>query len=161
VLWSIAIDRAVREARLDGIWDGLNQITPARRDQWVTWIEDAEQAPPWAFPNNGCTVTALQAAWSAITHTPLRDDAPYTHLQNALDMAVHSGGDTDTVAAIAGGLLGARWGLKAIPLHWRRHVHGWPNMNCQHLKRIALYAVGWDGRSDRRDTPVQTTRRTP
>jgi len=28
------------------------------------------------------------------------------------------------VAAIAGGLLGARWGLAAIPAEWTRHLHG-------------------------------------
>lgn len=36
------------------------------------------------------------------------------------------GGDTDTVAAIAGGLLGATGGLHAIPLEWRRRTLLWP-----------------------------------
>ena len=40
--------------------------------------------------------------------------------------AIRIGDDTDTVAAIAGGLLGARWGAKAIPDEWRFAVHGWP-----------------------------------
>jgi hypothetical protein len=32
---------------------------------------------------------------------------------------VRIGNDTDTVAAIAGGLLGARWGASAIPAKWK------------------------------------------
>ena len=39
---------------------------------------------------------------------------------------MRGGNDTDTVAAIAGGLLGARWGASAVPAQWRRAVHGWP-----------------------------------
>ena len=36
------------------------------------------------------------------------------------------GHDTDTVAAIAGQVLGARWGASAIPWRWRRDLYGWP-----------------------------------
>jgi ADP-ribosylglycohydrolase len=55
-----------------------------------------------AFRGNGFTVTALQAAWAAITST---QQAPREfaceHLQDALLAAVRAGGDTDTVAAIS------------------------------------------------------------
>ena len=77
-------------------------------------------------------VQALQGAWSAITRTPVPADDPAAgshraqHLQLALAAAVRGGKDTDTVAAIAGGLLGARWGASAVPAKWRRAVHGWP-----------------------------------
>ena len=37
----------------------------------------------------------------------------------ALHRAVHAGDDTAMVAAIAGSLLGARWGAGAIPTEWR------------------------------------------
>ena len=37
----------------------------------------------------------------------------------ALHRAVHAGDDTDMVAAIAGSLLGARWGAGAILAEWR------------------------------------------
>jgi hypothetical protein len=39
---------------------------------------------------------------------------------------VRGGYDTDTVAAIAGGLLGAVYGASAVPAEWRRLLHGWP-----------------------------------
>ena len=29
------------------------------------------------------------------------------------------------MAAIAGGLLGARWGASAVPAEWRDELHGW------------------------------------
>ncbi len=39
---------------------------------------------------------------------------------------MRAGHDTDTVAAIAGGLLGAAYGASAVPLQWRGLLHGWP-----------------------------------
>jgi ADP-ribosylglycohydrolase len=69
-------------------------------------------------------VTALQAAWSAIVHTAVPEDEPCRHLQDSLVAAVRIGHDTDTVAAIAGTLLGARWGASAVPLQWKRRLHG-------------------------------------
>ena len=51
-----------------------------------------------------------------------------------------SANDTDTVAAIAGGLLGARWGASAVPWHWRRAVHGWPGLDGRDLVSLAARA---------------------
>ena len=73
---------------------------------------------------------ALQAAWAAITTTDKGDgdDEPTGHVRRALTAAVHAGDDTDTVAAIAGGLLGARYGASAVPVEWASAVHGWPGL---------------------------------
>ena len=38
--------------------------------------------------------------------------------EDALEQVVDAGGDSDTNAAIVGGLLGARWGYTAIPQRW-------------------------------------------
>nr|WP_236757615.1 ADP-ribosylglycohydrolase family protein [Aeromicrobium sp. PE09-221] len=73
------------------------------------------------FAPNGYTMTALQAAWAAISSAP--GDGP-VHLTTALLTAVRSGHDTDTVATIAGGLVGARWGASAVPREWSRLLHG-------------------------------------
>ncbi len=70
----------------------------------------------------------------AIATTPIPQDDPATgvfrvdHLRLVLDAAVRGGGDTDTVAAIAGGLLGAAYGASAVPAEWRRMLHGWPGL---------------------------------
>ena len=66
------------------------------------------------------------------------------HLRLALDTAVRGGGDTDTVAAIAGGLLGAAYGASAVPAEWRRVLHGWPGMQSRELVALATRIVKAD-----------------
>lgn len=136
VLWSEAIRIAVNEGRLD-LAGGLDLVTEANRDSWRTWIEEAAGRDPKDFANNGYTVTALQAAWAAITSTD-RGDGSAMHLQRGLQAAVRAGWDTDTVAAIAGALLGARYGASAVPTQWRRMVHGWPGLRAHDLVEIGV-----------------------
>ena len=110
----------------------------------------AEKSQPSDFKNNGWVVEALQGAWSAITTTPIPQDDPASgvfrvdHLRLALDAAVRGGGDTDTVAAIAGGLLGAVYGASAVPAEWRRVLHGWPGLGTRGLVALATRIVKAD-----------------
>lgn len=67
------------------------------------------------FEPNGFVV-ALQAAIAAIWHTPVPALEPCRQLHDALVHAVGIGDDTDTVPAIAGSLVGARWGASAMPV---------------------------------------------
>ena len=76
-----------------------------------------------------------KSAWAAITWTP--PDHPSGHLVEATKNAVRAGNDTDTVAAIAGGLLGARWGASAVPARWRRILHGYPGLTGERLVGLA------------------------
>ena len=124
VLWSLGISRAVLTGEFE-LGDGLEHLPAERRDLWSARIEDAGVRPPTAYPRNGWVVHAFQAAWSAIATT--RSDGP-EHYSHALVAAVRAGYDTDTVAAIAGSLLGARWGASAVPHEWRSVVHGWPGL---------------------------------
>jgi len=128
----------IRSAILTGVYDvdgALESI--ANRDLWRTRFDEAEAQQPVFFNNNGWVVHAIQAAWSAISHT-VEDPS---QLRLALENIARSGGDTDTVAAIAGGLLGARWGTAAIPTQWRAAIHGWPSSTGDDLERLALSAV--------------------
>ena len=142
VLWSEAVRRTVLCGDLN-LTDGLDLLPESRRDRWRGFLEEAESSPPGTFSPNGWTVTALQAAWSAIVHTPVPEldpsvgSFPCQQLQHALHTAIGIGHDTDTVAAIAGGLLGARWGASAIPARWRRIVHGWPGLRSRDLIRLS------------------------
>jgi ADP-ribosylglycohydrolase len=77
-------------------------------------------------------VRALQAAWCAISTTSGPD-----HLPRALEAAVRGGNDTDTVAAIAGSLLGAAYGASAVPSQWRSMLHGWPGITGAELAGLA------------------------
>lgn len=137
VLWCIAIDRAVREGRLDGVWDGLDQLDASARESWSAHLSQAEEQPPRHFTDNGFVVVALQAAHASIIQTPVPSEQPSRHLQDALEVAVRIGHDTDTVAAIAGQVLGARWGASAVPDEWAHVLHGWPGWDVDDLSREA------------------------
>jgi ADP-ribosylglycohydrolase len=130
VLWCSGVRRAVLDATYEGVPEGLAHIPGERRDRWAAWLDEAEAAPPRRFSPNGFVVPALQAAWSAITHT--------STLPDGLTAAVRAGDDTDTVAAIAGALLGARHGASAVLPAWREKVHGWPGLNADDLVRLAV-----------------------
>ncbi|HEX6361086.1 ADP-ribosylglycohydrolase family protein [Actinophytocola sp.] len=139
VLWCLAIDHAVRTGELD-VRIGLDHVDP----QWATLIEEAERAPdPARFVPNGWVVTALQGAWAAVTHA--------ASVEEGLQAAVKGGGDTDTVAAIAGALLGARYGISAVPAKWRRGLHGWPGLWTRDLTRLAYVTA--QGGSDEHGWP--------
>ena len=135
VLWSEAVRIAVVEGRLD-VRAGLPLMAENRSGQWLAWIEQAENEPPASFHRNGYTVTALQAAWSAI-HATRHVQGP-DHVTAALQEAIAIGHDTDTVAAIAGGLLGARYGVSGLPTDLTRRVHGWPGLRGRDLVALAL-----------------------
>jgi ADP-ribosyl-[dinitrogen reductase] hydrolase len=137
-LWCIAIDRAVREARLDGVRDGLSFLPADRAAYWDDKLTEAETREPETFHDNAYVVTALQAAYAAVVATPVADDSPGDHLQDALHRVIGIGHDTDTTAAIAGQLLGARWGASAIPSRWTRILHGWPGLRAQDLVQLAV-----------------------
>ena len=132
VLWSEAVRLAVLEGRIDVV-AGLDLIPAQRRDVWQSRLLAARSNPPSQFSPNGFTVTALQAALSAIEGALGRRGR--THLESALQAAVRIGDDTDTVAAVAGGLLGAAYGPAAIPLDWQRLVHGWPGARAERTYR--------------------------
>ncbi|MEO6880778.1 MAG: ADP-ribosylglycohydrolase family protein [Mycobacteriaceae bacterium] len=130
VLWCLAIRHSVLTGELN-VRVGLERLDPARRASWAHRLDQAETTPPAGFEHNGWVVEALQGAWSAISRTPVPAEDPGNatfgsqHLQLALEAAVRGGRDTDTVAAIAGGLLGATYGASAVPAAWRRILHGW------------------------------------
>ncbi len=149
VLWCCAIRHAILFGLLDARI-GLQHIDIERRDLWASRLDAAEASKPSDFTNNGWVVEALQAAWSAIVTTPIPQDDPANgvfrvdHLRLALDRAVRGGNDTDTVAAIAGGLLGAAYGASAVPAEWRRVLHGWPGMRTRDLVALATRIVKED-----------------
>ncbi len=152
VLWCCAIRHAILTGLLDARI-GLQHIDAEREGLWASRLDAAEKSRPADFPNNGWVVEALQAAWSAITTMPVPQGDPSKgvfradHLRLALDAAVRGGGDTDTVAAIAGGLLGAAYGASAVPSDWRRVLHGWPGLRTRDLVDLSS-AISHHGEDD-------------
>lgn len=136
VLWCCAVAHAVRTGELD-VRVGLAHVDAA---YWAPLLDEAESVEPSHYAaSNGWVVAALLGAWSAISCT--------TGLVPGLHAAVAGGGDTDTVAAIAGQLLGAAYGGSAVPATYRRRLHGWPGLRVRDLHRLAFLAVhrGQDG----------------
>ena len=146
VLWCVAIRHAVLTGELD-VRVGLRHLNTESRGEWARWIDEAEAHQPAHFCRNGFVVQALQGAWSAIHHTPEPADDPLAgvfradRLRLGLEAAIRGGKDTDTVAAIAGGLLGAAYGASAVPLEWRQKLNGWPDATARTLVQLASAIV--------------------
>lgn len=133
VLWTAAIRHTIRKGTLD-VRKGMPLLPKARRTRWLDLLDEAEQSNPVDFTaQNGWVVAALQAAVSAVTRGE--------DLVDVLERAVRGGADTDTVAAIAGGLAGARYGADALPARWTTLVHGWPGKRIDWLRKQADRAV--------------------
>ena len=156
VLWSLAIRHAVLTGELDAR-AGLGYLPARTVDVWAARLVEAEQSRPGDFSKNGWVVEALQAAWCAIVTAANflpGDDreggaSQADHLKLSLENAVRGGRDADTVAAIAGGLVGAAYGASAVPGDWRSAIHGWPGYNATDLIRLAseIAACGRQSRS--------------
>jgi ADP-ribosyl-[dinitrogen reductase] hydrolase len=146
IIWSSMIRSAILTGELD-LWSWVplfGDATP-RYYKWATIIDAALGHHPRDFQEqNGWVVRAFQAALSAVWEAGSAQEAIYR--------AIRGGGDTDTVAAIAGALAGARWGGTQIPLSWQRRLHGWPGYRVNDLARLAILAAR-RGQSDRRGWP--------
>lgn len=126
-IWCLAI----RHAILGGEYEVRGAITAAGADaaRWHGLLDEAEARQPRDFARNGWVVEALQGAWSAV-HAA-------SSFADAVERAVRGGRDTDTVAAIAGALAGARWGATTIPGDWLALLHGWPGLTGAGLRDLA------------------------
>ena len=88
---------------LDAIEDGAPMVSDA------SWLRQEQKLI-------GHTLLAMQVGlWSAVT--PLG-------FESALRQIVEAGGDADTNGAVAGAVLGARYGASEIPQRWRHCVPG-------------------------------------
>ncbi len=158
VLWCAAIRHAVWHGSFDGLHAGLTLIPAVRQAQWSAWLADTESHEPGCFSPNRSAARALQAAWGAIAHTPVPAQSPASgsfacqHLQRALAAAIGIGDDTEAIAGIAGALLGARWGVSAIPLAWQRTMLDHPGLGSRDLVRLGILAAQ-KGRDDDRGWP--------
>ena len=121
--------------------DGLSFLDVNLVSRWEELIDEAVQGPSVLFNPNGYVVSAFQAALSAIIETPVPVDNPSDHFMNALEAAIRIGDDCDTVAAIAGSLLGARWGVNAIPKEWKEIIHGTRTVGSEIVKFAELEAL--------------------
>ncbi|WP_406209827.1 ADP-ribosylglycohydrolase family protein [Kitasatospora sp. NBC_01560] len=99
---------------LVGLPDVLDQVDREHRERYAVVL-----APDWhpdrATEANGAVWPCLgSAVWA------LRSTGSY---EEAVRAAIDLGGDTDTVAAVTGGLAGAVYGPGAIPVRWTAPLH--------------------------------------
>ncbi len=135
IIWSAMIRHAILTGELDlYVWTPLFGDATPRNHKWATIIDVALSGHPRDFADqNGWVVRAFQAALCAVHGA--------SNAREALFRAIQGGGDTDTVAAIAGSLAGALWGAEQVPLSWQRQLHGWPGYRVSDLTRLAILAA--------------------
>ncbi|MEU9316016.1 ADP-ribosylglycohydrolase family protein [Streptomyces sp. NPDC048295] len=99
---------------LRAVPDALDRVHEDHRGRWATVL-----APDWhpgaATEFNGAVWPCLGTALWALRTTDT--------FESSLAAAVDAGGDTDTVAAVTGGLAGAVYGFGAIPPRWTEPLH--------------------------------------
>lgn len=143
VLWSLAVRHAIWNGELQ-LRAGLDALPADRRELWLARIEEAEHLPLSAFVRTDEAVSALQGAWSSLTHlfvVPEIGQTDADYLRQCIENAVQDGPGSGNVAALTGGLAGARWGASAVPAEWRRIVHGSPGLRATDLVRLSALAA--------------------
>lgn len=76
---------------------------------------DFDPRHPDLHPNGTVWTAVAQAVWAVRSTSDFHD---------AVVESINLGGDTDTVAAIAGAIAGAVYGVQGIPVRWATYVHG-------------------------------------
>ena len=80
-------------------------------------LEALDELEAWTSRGgSGYVVDSFWSAWDAF--------AGADSYRDTIERAVAYGEDTDTTAAIAGGLAGIRWGIDGIPSDWRAGMRG-------------------------------------
>ncbi|MEV5314861.1 ADP-ribosylglycohydrolase family protein [Streptomyces sp. NPDC052610] len=92
----------------------LTAVHPGHRERYAV-VLDPDWHPDLATEFNGAVWPCLGSAVWAVRTTSSYEDA--------VRAAVDLGGDTDTVAAVTGGLAGAVYGAGAIPERWTEPLH--------------------------------------
>ncbi|GIJ43794.1 ribosylglycohydrolase [Virgisporangium aliadipatigenens] len=99
---------------LDAVPGTLSLIKKEHRGRWAA-VLDRDWHPDLATESDGAVWPTLGSAlWALRTTGDFAD---------ALRAAIDLGGDTDTVAAVTGGLAGVAYGLDAIPERWLAPLH--------------------------------------
>lgn len=88
-------------------------------------------------------VSALDRVLAAVdaTRWELQRNPSLNPVRVGVESAVRSGGDTDTVAALVGALLGAACGPTAVPSDWVESIWGWPGLRQDGLRDLATGCV--------------------
>ena len=94
------------------IWarDACDLLTPTVENDVLEWVRQAHDLPISALDTSGYTLATAQVGAWALLHAET--------LEAGLIVVTNQGGDADTTGAVAGALLGAKFGADAIPTRW-------------------------------------------
>ncbi len=103
-----ALEFAVSEV----IWarNAFDLLTPTLENDVIHWVARADGLPLSALDTSGYTLATAQVGAWALLHAET--------LEAGLIVVTNQGGDADTTGAVAGALLGAKFGANAIPTRW-------------------------------------------
>lgn len=115
-------------------------------DSWSEFLK----SPSWQHELNTAHTVApdfqikatdavAAAIWSVLCH--------WDNPEDAIIAAVHYGGDTDTIAAMAGNLVGALYGDSWIPARWYDKLENGPDDGRDHVVQLAQQLAQLDVRS--------------
>jgi len=149
-----AVAAAVSVAMADGSWEEIFEaaLSPIPADSWLFYnmrkafdivdaaegnildcwmsLHDEIKASTWAT-----TSEAIPAAFGCLR---LKHD----DFRSALVLAGNFARDADTIGAVAGAILGAKYGLSSIPHHWVQKVRH-PSGTClQFTKGLDIVQIG-------------------
>jgi ADP-ribosylglycohydrolase len=109
------------------IEDGCGGVPRPSFMNWLDRLKDGADVPTETFAES---MGLKRGVSGFIEHTvPVALQAWLRHQDNfhdAVTAAIRCGGDTDTVAAIVGGIVGARVGKAGIPAAWLDGLWEWP-----------------------------------
>lgn len=88
-----------------------NEVCPKAEQEWIAETWNCILWPRELVVSNGYVIRTLQAAVWCLFHTESYSEAVLA--------AVNLGADTDTTAAVAGGLAGLYYGWQTIPVDWQ------------------------------------------
>ena len=100
---------------LAAVPDALGVVVPEHRAKWESVLAPTWQPSDATEPNGAVWPTLGSAVWA------LRKAGSFAE---GMRLVLDLGGDTDTVAAVTGGLLGAVYGIARIPMRWTSVLNG-------------------------------------
>lgn len=112
----------------------------ARWTMGLIYALNTGEFPKWLFMGRKDPLDYTEtngSAWDAVNCAVASIQEGFGEVKASLEIAVRAGGDTDTVAAIAGGMLGAVHGFSGMPEEWLSVAHGWPGIYLEELPTVA------------------------
>jgi ADP-ribosyl-[dinitrogen reductase] hydrolase len=136
---SVALNQAIAHLLNGGSIDDLvaAAVTDVDEPRVVQAIRAAQTLGFEDVPSDGFVLDTLTASFWSSLH---RDSA-----EEAIVTAVSMGLDTDTTGAVTGAIVGAAYGIDAIPSRWRSVIH-----HHDEIETLSRTILKWDQESSRR-----------